>query len=102
MAFDQTKYIEGYIKENIKHVRVSLNKRHDADIIEWLEKQGNASGYIKRLIQADMVKKPLMCCEMCDYWDRTTGDCDNMDSPCWHNPTRETYFCNFFHCTMRT
>ena len=56
MAFDQTKYVEGYLKENIKQVRVSLNKRHDADIIEWLEEQGNASGYIKRLIRTDMEK----------------------------------------------
>lgn len=56
MAFDQTKYIEGYIKENIKHVRVSLNKRNDADVIEWLGKQPSASGYIKRLIREDMTK----------------------------------------------
>ena len=56
MAFDQTKYIEGYIKENIKQVRVSLNKRHDADVIEWLGKQPSASGYIKRLIREDMTK----------------------------------------------
>ena len=35
MAFDQTKYIECYLKDNIKQVRVSLNKRHDADVIEW-------------------------------------------------------------------
>lgn len=57
MAFDQTKYIEGYLKRNIKQVRVSLNKKHDAEIIEWLEKQGNASGYIKRLIVQDMSKE---------------------------------------------
>lgn len=54
MAFDQTKYVEGYLKTNIKQVRVSLNKKHDAEMIAWLEKQGNASGYIKRLIQEDM------------------------------------------------
>lgn len=56
MAFDQTKYIEGYLKDHIKQVRVSLNRKHDADIIAWLEKQGNASGYIKRLIREDMSK----------------------------------------------
>lgn len=56
MAFNQTKYIEGYLRNNIKQVRVSLNKKHDADIIAWLEKQGNASGYIKRLIREDMSK----------------------------------------------
>lgn len=57
MAFDQTKYIEGYLKSNIKQVRVSLNKKHDAEMIAWLEKQGNASGYIKRLIMQDMQKE---------------------------------------------
>lgn len=56
MAFNQTKYIEGYLRNNIKQVRVSLNKKHDADIIAWLKKQGNASGYIKRLIREDMSK----------------------------------------------
>ena len=54
MAFDQTKYVEGYLKTNIKQVRVSLNKQYDADIIEWLKKQPSASGYIKRLIREDM------------------------------------------------
>ena len=54
MAFDQTKYIENYLKSNIKQVRVSLNKKHDAEMIAWLDQQGNASGYIKRLIQEDM------------------------------------------------
>lgn len=56
MAFDQTKYIEGYLKSNIKQVRVSLNKKHDADIIDWLGKQPSASGYIKQLIRTDMAK----------------------------------------------
>ena len=56
MAFDQTKYIEGYLKDNIKQVRVSLNKKHDADIIDWLGKQPSASGYIKQLIRTDMAK----------------------------------------------
>ena len=54
MAFDQTKYVEGYLKTNIKQVRVSLNKQYDADIIEWLKKQPSASGYIKRLIRENM------------------------------------------------
>ena len=54
MPFDQTKYVEGYLKTNIKQVRVSLNKQYDADIIEWLKKQPSASGYIKRLIRENM------------------------------------------------
>ena len=56
MAFDQTKYVEGYLKTNIKQVRVSLNKRNDADVIEWLKEQPSESGYIKRLIRMDMEK----------------------------------------------
>ena len=56
MPFDQTKYVEGYLRKNIKQVRVSLNKRNDADVIEWLKEQPSASGYIKRLIRMDMEK----------------------------------------------
>lgn len=55
--FDQGKYVVDYMKENIKQVRVSLNRTKDEDneIIHWLESQPEgASGYIKRLIRNDM------------------------------------------------
>lgn len=56
MAFDQAKYVDRYQKENIQRVAVKLNRVHDADILEHLEKQPNKQGYIKALIRADIEK----------------------------------------------
>jgi len=55
--FNQTKYIIDYQRKNVKTIRVGLNRQHDADLIAWVEQQGNASGYIKGLIRADMEQK---------------------------------------------
>ena len=61
-SFDQGKYIVQYMNENIKHVKVSLNKNkpEDAVLIEWLNSRAEgASAYIKNLIRADIqAKKP--------------------------------------------
>ena len=43
-----------YNKEHTKQVTLRLNKRTEADIIEWLDKADNKQGYIKSLIRADM------------------------------------------------
>lgn len=43
-----------YNAENVVRVRMALNKKTDADIIEHLEKVGNKQGYIKELIRQDM------------------------------------------------
>lgn len=56
MAFDQAKYVDQYQRENIQRVAVKLNRVHDADILEHLEKQTNKQGYIKSLIRADIEK----------------------------------------------
>lgn len=56
MAFDKTKYIQEYQKENLLRVVVKLNKLHDEDILQHLEKQPNKQGYIKALIRADIEK----------------------------------------------
>lgn len=56
MGFDQKAYIAEYDKENTQRVAVKLNKIHDADILEQLEKQTNKQGYIKALIRADIEK----------------------------------------------
>lgn len=56
MAFDQAKYVDQYQRENIQRVAVKLNRVHDADILEHLEKQANKQGYIKSLIRADIEK----------------------------------------------
>lgn len=43
-----------YNRSNVKQVKMNLNRRTDADIIEHLATVGNVQGYIKNLIRKDM------------------------------------------------
>lgn len=43
-----------YKAENIKRVVISLNKKTDADIIEFLGMIDNVQGFIKELIRKEM------------------------------------------------
>ena len=43
-----------YNRANVKQVKMNLNRRTDADIIEHLATVGNIQGYIKNLIRQDM------------------------------------------------
>ena len=57
--FDSNKYVVQYMKENIVHVKVSLNKSKPDDVkmMEWIKEQPEgASGYLKRLIRKDMAQ----------------------------------------------
>lgn len=38
-------------RENTKQIKLKLNKRTDADIIEWIEKQESKQGAIKKAIR---------------------------------------------------
>ena len=42
-----------YDKANVKQVKLSLNKKTDADILRILESKENVQGYIKELIRRD-------------------------------------------------
>lgn len=53
-AFNQLEYQAEYDKANTQRVSIKLNKMHDADIINHLDRQPNKQGYIKALIRADM------------------------------------------------
>lgn len=46
-----------YDAKNTTQVRLKLNLKTDADILEALERSGNKQGYIKSLIRADIAKK---------------------------------------------
>ena len=46
-----------YDAENTVQVRMKLNKKTDADILEQLEKIENKQGYIKELIRRDLAGK---------------------------------------------
>lgn len=46
-----------YNKEHTKQVTLRLNRRTEADIIDWLELIPNKQGYIKALIRLDMERR---------------------------------------------
>ncbi len=45
-----------YDKTNTTQIRMKLNLKTDADILEKLESVGNKQGYIKALIRADIAE----------------------------------------------
>lgn len=55
--FDQGKYVQQYIKNNIRQIRLTLNQKTEQDLIDWLEQQPNKQGYLKQLIRSDMMQK---------------------------------------------
>ena len=52
--FNQTKYINDYIKNTYKRYTLKLRLDADKKMIEHLDKQVNKNDYIKNLIQKDM------------------------------------------------
>lgn len=50
MAYNYTKYINDYNKENIVFVSLKLNKKYDKDILEAID-MSNKQGSIKKLIR---------------------------------------------------
>lgn len=45
-----------YNATHVKQIKISLNKKTDADIISYLETCGNIQGLIKALIRKEMNK----------------------------------------------
>lgn len=43
-----------YNAKNVKQIKLNLNRKTDADIIEYLEKVDNTQGLIKDLIRKNM------------------------------------------------
>ena len=50
----QKKAVEKYDALNTVQIKLKLNKRTDADVLQRLVEIGNKQGYIKRLIREDM------------------------------------------------
>lgn len=46
--------IKRYQTANIKQISLQLNKKTEADLLEYIESLDNKQGYIKALIRADM------------------------------------------------
>lgn len=50
---------ERYDKENTMRVSLKLNKKHDADILEYLDKSGNKQGAIKDALREKMANRKV-------------------------------------------
>lgn len=48
---------EKYDKANTVQIRMKLNRKTDADVLEWLGKQESMQGAIKGLIRGQIVKE---------------------------------------------
>lgn len=46
-----------YNAKSVKQIKLNLNKKTDADVIQKLESCGNIQGYIKQLIRQDLEGK---------------------------------------------
>ena len=55
--FNKAAYDAAYHKQALQQFNLKLNRVHDADLIEHLEKQSNRQAYLKELIRADMRKE---------------------------------------------
>ena len=55
-TFDQSKYIQRYMREKVTVKKVLFNNEYDSDLLSWLSSQGSFSTYVKRLIREDMQK----------------------------------------------
>ena len=51
---DNVEYMKNYEKENLRQIRLKINRKTEPELLEWIEKQVNIQGYIKRLIRDDM------------------------------------------------
>lgn len=52
-----SEYMTAYEKENLRQIRLKINRKTEPELLEWLEKQDNIQGYIKRIIREDMTKE---------------------------------------------
>ena len=48
-------YMAAYEKENLRQIRLKINRKTEPDLLAWIEKQENIQGYIKELIRKDMI-----------------------------------------------
>ena len=65
----QTEYMANYEKENLRQIRMKINRKTEPDLLAWVEKQENVQGYIKELIRKDMKQEkaiplPSWCSKM--------------------------------------
>ena len=54
----QTEYLAKYEKENLRQIRLKINRKTEPELLEGIEKQDNIQGYSKRLILEDLPSDP--------------------------------------------
>ena len=52
-----TEYLAQYEKENLRQIRLKINRKTEPELLEWIEKKPNIQGYIKILILEDMERE---------------------------------------------
>lgn len=57
---DHGTYVKEYIRDNIQQIKLGINRKTEAELLEWLENQPNKQGYIKELIRKDMEAKKAL------------------------------------------
>lgn len=50
-------YLAKYEKENLRQIRLKINRKTEPELLAWIEEQENIQGYIKGLIKKDMEEK---------------------------------------------
>lgn len=50
-------YLNQYEKENLRQIRLKINRKTEPELLKWIETQENIQGYIKRLILEDMERE---------------------------------------------
>ena len=53
-------YLNNYEKENLRQIRLKINRKTEPELLEWIEKQDNIQGYIKKLIMNDLKEEKKM------------------------------------------
>lgn len=61
MAFNKSEYDKQYARENIKrkHIPFNQNNPEDMALLDWINRQPNATEYIKRLVREDIKRDSL-------------------------------------------
>lgn len=69
-------YDENYQKQNIRQIKLNMNRKTEPELLEWLEKQDNIQGYIKKIIKEDMKMKTYIIKP--EYIDRFGNEANAM------------------------
>ena len=59
-VFDKSKYDLDYKNRNLKQFTFTLNKKYDADIIEFLDILPNKTQFVKELIRKEIKKRKII------------------------------------------